>query len=201
MRWFYPSVVWKIKTNEKTIFLTFDDGPIPIVTDFVLETLANFNAKATFFCVGDNIVKFNEVFNEVINQGHSVANHTHNHLNGWKTNDEEYLQNIKICGQHFLDSKLGKMFRPPYGKITKKQIQLIDNQYVIIFWDVLVGDFDLNLSPQIMLEKAIKNTENGSIVVFHDSQKAFQNMKYVLPKYLKHFKNLGYKFELLEYYL
>ncbi|MDQ0969765.1 peptidoglycan/xylan/chitin deacetylase (PgdA/CDA1 family) [Flavobacterium sp. W4I14] len=172
LKWYYPSLLWNKSRTEKVIYLTFDDGPIPNVTDFVLKTLKVFNAKATFFCIGDNIVKHPEVFERVKNDGHAIGNHTFNHLKGWKTDNETYLQNTLKC-QELTQTNL---FRPPYGRIKKSQISNLKSQisgFQIVMWDVLSGDFDTKLSPEKCYQNVIKHTENGSIIVFHDSLKAF----------------------------
>jgi peptidoglycan/xylan/chitin deacetylase (PgdA/CDA1 family) len=188
-----PQYLWKGDTRNKTIYLTFDDGPIPEVTPWVLEQLEKYNAKASFFCVGDNVRKYPEIYNSVIEQGHIVGNHTFNHLNGWENNDEQYLKNIERTS-HFVKSDL---FRPPYGKISRSQTRSVKDKYTIVMWDILTGDFDQGLSKEDCLEKALRKTEAGSIVVFHDSIKSWSKMSYVLPRMLKHFSDLGYRFDSL----
>lgn len=204
MRFFYTprwlqnwqsAYTWRIKNVSKHIFLTFDDGPIPEVTPFVLDTLKVYNAKATFFCVGDNVQKYPDVFARIREEGHTVANHTFHHLNGWKTEDEVYLQNIEACATCLpMDSKL---FRPPYGKIKKTQLQVIRDTYQIIMWDVLTYDFDATLSPATCLQKAQKYTREGSIIVFHDSLKAERNLRYVLPAFMDWAVGKGFIFSKL----
>ncbi len=194
LKWYYPSLTWNKSRDHKVIYLTFDDGPIPDVTAFALKTLKSFNAKATFFCIGDNIRKHPEIFLEIKAAGHSIGNHTFNHLKGWKTPDEHYLRNFLQC-QELTESKL---FRPPYGRIRKSQINAIRNtnpEMEIIMWDVLSGDFDTDLEPAQCAKNVIKNTENGSIIVFHDSLKAYERMRYTLPLMLMHFSKLGFRFE------
>jgi peptidoglycan/xylan/chitin deacetylase (PgdA/CDA1 family) len=207
----YPSLVWKKRVNENIIYLTFDDGPIPGITEYVLKELHKYNAKATFFCVGDNIGKHPDVFQKIVNDGHRVGNHTFNHLKGWKTDDELYVKNIMKCEEIITSTILEipsykvnvslesskKLFRPPYGLIKKSQIGKIKNEYQIIMWDVLTGDFNVKLSPEDCLKKAIKFTSQGSIVIFHDSIKAEKNLRYALPRFLDHFSSLGYRFDVL----
>lgn len=196
LKWYYPSLLWNKSRTEKVIYLTFDDGPIPNVTDFVLKTLKVFNAKATFFCIGDNIVKHPEVFERVKNDGHAIGNHTFNHLKGWKTDNETYLQNTLKC-QELTQTNL---FRPPYGRIKKAQISNLKSQISelkIVMWDVLSGDFDTQLSPEKCYQNVIKHTENGSIIVFHDSLKAFDRLYYALPKVLAYFSEKGFTFSTL----
>jgi peptidoglycan/xylan/chitin deacetylase (PgdA/CDA1 family) len=195
VRCLYPAFTWYKPTDQKVIYLTFDDGPIPDVTEWVIETLKSFHAKGTFFCVGDNIRKHPQVFAQIKAEGHATGNHTFNHLNGWKTQTGQYLENIATC-QQFLNEK-PSLFRPPYGRVSRKQAAALQPDYQIIMWDVLSGDFDRKLSPELCLRNTIKHTENGSIVVFHDSLKAETNLRYVLPHYLAHFSSLGYRFEKL----
>lgn len=190
----YPSLVWDIKTKEKVIYLTFDDGPIPEVTPFVLDTLAKFNAKATFFCIGDNVRKHPSIFKMVVDAGHTVGNHTYNHLNGWETGTKEYLKNISLCDQYTQT----KLFRPPYGRISSGQIRAFKKNYPaskIIMWDVLSGDFDIEISSDKCYLNATKKTEPGSIVVFHDSLKAYPRLNLALPRALEHWTKAGYSFE------
>jgi len=196
LKWYYPSLLWNKSRTNKVIYLTFDDGPIPNVTDFVLKTLKAFNAKATFFCIGDNIVKHPEVYAKVVNAGHAIGNHTFNHLKGWNTDDETYIDNTLKC--QFLTQT--NLFRPPYGRIKKSQISNLKSQIPnleIVMWDVLSGDFDTSLSPKKCYQNVIKNTENGSIIVFHDSLKAFDRLAYALPKVLKYFSEKGFTFSTL----
>ncbi len=188
----YSSYFWNINTQDKIIYLTFDDGPHPTITNFVLDTLKFYNAKATFFCIGKNVELYPSTYSKIIEQGHSVGNHTQNHLNGWKTLDENYLNNIEEAAKK-IDSKL---FRPPYGRITRFQANLLmEAKYNIIMWDVLSGDFDISLSKEKCSEDVILATQPGSIVVFHDSEKAMPRLEYALPKMLNFFNNKGYKFD------
>lgn len=189
----FPNFTWKVPTREKVIYLTFDDGPIPEVTPWVLDQLAAYNAKGTFFCVGENVQKNQEVFQEVIKQGHSVGNHTYNHLNGWGSDNIPYFHNIRHCAR-LVNSSL---FRPPYGRLMPKQAQFLQRHYRIIMWDVLSGDFDINISKEQCLNNVVNKAKPGSIVVFHDSLKAQAKLKYVLPKVLEHFHQMGFRFEAL----
>ncbi|UAY52753.1 polysaccharide deacetylase family protein [Ferruginibacter albus] len=191
----YKGCIWNINSvDDKTIYLTFDDGPHPTVTPFVLDELSKYNAKGTFFCIGKNVELYTVVYNRLLTEGHATGNHTFNHLNGWKTNDETYIRNITMA-EEFIKNDL---FRPPYGKIKRKQIKSLtkeNHRYRIIMWSVLSGDFDKNLSVEQCLKNVLQNTKNGDIVVFHDSEKAFEKIKYALPKVLEHFSNKGYKFK------
>jgi len=192
----YPSLTWDIKPGKPCIYLTFDDGPIPIVTPFVLNILQQYNAKATFFCIGDNVSKHPEIYAQLKNAGHSIGNHTYNHLKGWKTPAKTYLENT-LKADELLHTNL---FRPPYGRITRSQIKLLKSvkpEINIIMWDVLTGDFDSNLSPEKCLQNVLKHTESGSIVVFHDSLKAFHRLEYVLPRAMEMWSGEGFEFGLL----
>ena len=198
MRAIYPNFIWRKSSDEKKIYLTFDDGPIPKVTEFVLETLEKYNAYATFFCIGDNISKNPTIFQRIINNGHSVGNHTFNHLRGWSTDDVTYLQNVVKCQAVInINGHHSKLFRPPYGRIKHKQASSLLTDYEIVMWDVLSGDFSQNLSPETVLHKTIKYTEAGSIVLFDDSIKANANMSYALPRFLEHFSSQGFQFSKL----
>ena len=191
----YPDYLWRFSSQEKNIYLTFDDGPTPEVTDFVLEQLKLYNAKATFFCIGKNVKKNPELFSQISKEGHSVGNHTYNHLNGWKISGNTYLSNINVA-QKEIGNQERKLFRPPYGKIRKSQARVLQNKgYQIVMWDVLSGDWDAKLSKENCLQNILGKTTKGSIVVFHDSKKAEKKLKYVLPKVLKHFSKKGYSFK------
>jgi peptidoglycan/xylan/chitin deacetylase (PgdA/CDA1 family) len=183
-------LVWTIPRELPTLFITFDDGPIPEVTPQVLEILESYNAKATFFCVGHNVEKHPAVYQLILDKGHSIGNHSYNHLSGWKTNTNDYVSNV-LKANKLIDSKL---FRPPYGKITRAQMKVLKEEYKIIMWDVLSGDFDSKTSIKTSTENVIKNARSGSIIVFHDSLKAASTMLASLPIILKHFSELGFQF-------
>ena len=198
----FSSYIWDIPNTEKKIYLTFDDGPIPEITEWVLEELKKHNVKATFFCIGDNIAKHPDIFKKVINEGHAIGNHTFNHLNGWKTTTEMYLENFERCEktiqQFAINNPNSKIFRPPYGKIKRAQAKAIQQLgYKIIMWDVLSVDFDSNLSQEKCLENVLSNVRSGSIIVFHDSIKAFKNLEYTLPKTLNLLKEKGFVFDVI----
>jgi peptidoglycan/xylan/chitin deacetylase (PgdA/CDA1 family) len=190
----FPGLTWKVTSEQKEIFLTFDDGPIPEVTPWVLDTLEGYHAKATFFCVGDNVRKYPEIYKQVVEAGHSVGNHTLNHLSGWATENISYFHNIRHCARMVQSG----LFRPPYGKLKPSQIQFLQRHYQIIMWDVLSGDFDNEIQPEECFQNVIQNTGPGSIVVFHDSLKAETNLRYTLPLVLKYFKEEGYSFVALK---
>ncbi len=190
----YPKAVWKINTTEKIIYLTFDDGPIPDLTEWVLDELNKYNAKATFFCVGANILRHETIFKRILNEGHQVANHTMFHSKGFKHSVKEYLSEINDCKQLVKNN----LFRPPYGQLKRSQYKaLINNKYKIVFWDVISYDYE-KINAEQCAKNVISNTKNGSIVLFHDNIKAEKNMKYALPLFLKHFANLQYQFKTLE---
>jgi peptidoglycan-N-acetylglucosamine deacetylase len=198
----FSNYVWDIPNTENKIYLTFDDGPTPEITEWVLQELEKHNAKATFFCIGNNIEKHPEIFEKVIAAGHSLGNHTFNHLKGWKTTTEDYLQNSFLCEKQILKSEINnlksKIFRPPYGKIKASQAEKLRQLgYKIIMWDVLSADYDITISKEKCLENATKNVQSGSIIVFHDSVKAFPHLEYTLPKALKYYKEKGFVFEKL----
>ena len=198
----FSNYVWSIPTNEPIVYLTFDDGPTPEITEWVLFQLKEYNAKATFFCIGNNIKKYPEIFKKVIEEGHAIGNHTFNHVKGWKTSNKTYINEVESCEEVIRKSSLKhqptKLFRPPYGKIKPSQSRILRKKgYKIIMWDVLSVDFDVNITSQNCLNNVIENIENGSIIVFHDSVKAFQNLEYTLPETLDFLKNKGFVCEKL----
>jgi len=201
----FPKLTWDIPSKKKVLYLTFDDGPTVDITHWVLSELDKYNAKATFFCIGKNVMHHPSIFQDIIKKGHAIGNHTHNHLNGWKKTPKVYIENINKA-QKVIDSNIGdqksvhqNLFRPPYGKIhTSVAKKLLEKDYKIIMWDVLSGDFDLSIPKEKCLENVITNTTKGSIVVFHDSVKAFNNLKHTLPKTLAYFSKKGYQFEALK---
>lgn len=186
----YPDELLWSKESEDTVYLTFDDGPHPIATPFVLSELAQFGAKATFFCIGKNVATYADIYQQVLAEGHKVGNHSQDHLNGWKTKTEMYLENIEQASQ-LIQSDL---FRPPYGRIRKKQADRLKALgYTIVMWDVLCGDFDISLSPEKCWTNIEQNIEPGSVIVFHDSSKAWERMQFALPLTLAYCKQRGWK--------
>lgn len=188
-----PAYLWRVPTHEKVLYLTFDDGPIPQVTPWVLEILRHYGAKATFFCVGENIQRYPEILRQLLAEGHSAGNHTHNHLNGWHTDNRVYFNNVRHCAR-LVKSNL---FRPPYGRLLPSQRAFLQRHYRIVMWDVLSGDFDSGLSADQCYENVLAHTQPGSIVVLHDSIKAETKLRHVLPEILQHFTSEGYRFEAL----
>lgn len=181
---------WEMPADagEPAVYLTFDDGPHPTATPFALEQLARYNAQATFFCVGKNVVEYPELYDQILAAGHSTGNHTHSHLKGWRTHTKTYIEDA-MAAARFINSKL---FRPPYGRIKRMQAaRLHEAGYRLIMWSLLSGDFDTGLSPQRCLENVVFNLKPGHIVVLHDSTKAWDRMSYVLPRILEHCKKNG----------
>ena len=194
LRPLWGKVVWRKDPSKKVIYLTFDDGPVPEVTPLVLDLLDEHNIKATFFCVGENVQKHPDTFAQVLSRGHKVGNHTFNHLKGFSVTDEEYYGNIDKAAE-LIDSKL---FRPPYGRITGKQMKKLRNRYTIIMWDVITHDYNKNLSPETIMRTIKRYSRNGSLVVFHDSIKAKENVLAVLPLAIEYWKSKGYTFGVLD---
>ncbi len=204
-RMFYPSMIWEMpKTKEKTIYLTFDDGPHPLITPLVLQILSQYNAKATFFCIGNNVRQFPETFELLKREGHSVGIHTYNHENGWKTSTNNYVKSF-VDARQLIDSNL---FRPPHGKIKRsqlKKLQTLNSQpytlnstLKIIAWTVIAYDWDHTLSHEDVYQNVIRNADDGAIVAFHDSLKAYDNMIAVLPRVLEYYKNKGFEFKAIK---
>lgn len=190
----YPSLVWRLPADEKKVYLTFDDGPVPGPTEFVLDTLKAFGITGTFFCIGDNVRRHPELFRRISQEGHTIGNHTFNHLNGWKTQTQYYADNAamfdEVASQVLPDFKPA-IFRPPYGKITRAQLKKLDH-YKIVMWDVLSYDFDMRISPGDCLFHTVMAVRNGSIVVLHDSHKAWPRMHYVLPRLVETLLSRGF---------
>ena len=197
----FKNWVWSFSSKEKVLYLTFDDGPTPKITNWTLDKLQEYDAKATFFCIGKNIVAHPAIYQKIIAEHHAVGNHTHNHLNGFKTDTSTYLENIDSCENAIYQNSKSKtpkttLFRPPYGKLKFSQSKKIRKKgYKIIMWDVLSADFDTTITAQKCLENVIRNTKNGSIIVFHDSIKAQDKIQFVLPEVLEYYSNKGYCFK------
>lgn len=190
----FPNFHWNVDSSDAPVlYLTFDDGPIPEITPWIQEQLAAYDAKATFFCVGDNARRHPELMEATLAAGHSVGNHTMHHLDGWQTDNLPYFHNIRHCAKVVP----GSLFRPPYGRIKPSQAQFLQRHYQVVMWDVLSGDFDENLTPEDCYQNVIRNAKSGSIVVFHDSLKAQANVRGVLPRVLAYYAALGYRFEAL----
>jgi peptidoglycan/xylan/chitin deacetylase (PgdA/CDA1 family) len=189
----YPGLVWRMPGEEKTVYLSFDDGPHPEITPFVMEQLKRYGASATFFCIGKNVNAYPQIYRQILLEGHRVGNHTQNHLNGWKVADDRYIENVREAAK-YVDSEL---FRPPYGRIGALQAKVLKGapfNYRIVMWDVLSGDFDVSLDAQRCARNVTRHAGPGSIVVFHDSEKAFDRLRDALPVVLEHFSEKGYRF-------
>jgi peptidoglycan-N-acetylglucosamine deacetylase len=192
----YPQCIWEVKTTQKEIYLTFDDGPHPEATPFVLQELKKYNAKGTFFCVGKNVKEYFDTYKQIISDGHKPGNHTYNHLNGWKTTDKEYFEDI-LQASNLIDSDL---FRPPYGKITQFQLKALQGKKLnlkTIMWNVLSGDFDIKITPENCYLNVMNNAGPGSIIIFHDSLKAMPRLQYALPRMLEYFTEKGFQFKII----
>ncbi|MDP3665066.1 MAG: polysaccharide deacetylase family protein [Sediminibacterium sp.] len=196
LRSLYLSLTWHVKEPGKTVYLTFDDGPHETATPYVLDQLQQFNAKATFFCIGKNVAAYPAIYDRILKEGHSTGNHTYHHVNGWKVSDEEYIKDVAEAAA-LIKSNL---FRPPYGKIKRsqqKKLRAAHPGIKIIMWDILSADFDTTLSGEACLGYVLYHTKPGSIIVFHDSAKAWERMQYALPKVLAHFSKQGFVFKAL----
>jgi peptidoglycan/xylan/chitin deacetylase (PgdA/CDA1 family) len=194
-RLLYPRAIWRIPNErEKTIYLTFDDGPAPEITSWVLDILDRYNVKATFFCVGDNVRKYPDIYEEILRRGHRVGNHTFNHIQGWQHRTRKFVGNAQKASEYIQSN----LFRPPHGHMRLRQTAaLIRAGYQVVMWDVVTRDYNKKISPERVFEIVKKYTRNGSIIIFHDSLKAEKNMKYALPKAIEWLLKERYKFELL----
>jgi peptidoglycan/xylan/chitin deacetylase (PgdA/CDA1 family) len=192
LRQLYPALLWHMPWQEKAVYLSFDDGPHPEVTPFVLDQLKKFNARASFFCIGKNVQLYPEIATRILEEGHSIGNHTQHHVNGWKTSFSAYLDDVRAAREHISSS----LFRPPYGRITRQQAkavkELLGNNSRIVMWDVLSADFDINLSGEQCLHYVVRYARPGSIIVMHDSAKAWPRLEYMLPRLLQFFHDKGY---------
>ena len=198
-------MAFRVETKEKKLFLTFDDGPVPEATPEVLQILSMSNAKATFFCIGQNVERYPEIFRHIIKEGHAVGNHTFHHLNGWKASREKYLDDTDQCkrvmNQEMISTNPKPFFRPPYGKLTPFQFVALKRKFRIVMWDVLARDWEQHRNPQSCFARIKNNAVPGSIVVFHDSVKAKSRMVPALQMTLNYFTEMGYSFETLEKYI
>ncbi|MUP44570.1 polysaccharide deacetylase family protein [Gramella sp. BOM4] len=216
LKWLYPNRISRLD-NKKAIYLTFDDGPVPEVTPWVLEELKKYEAHATFFCIGDNVRKHPEILERILKEGHAVGNHTFNHLNGWKTSPQEYIENTLKAEEAMnyssqqqpkslseltsiqLPTPNYPLFRPPYGRIKNSQARKLQQlNFRLVMWDVISGDYDQEISAEKCYQNVIKNAVPGSTIVFHDSLKAEKNLREVLPKVLTYYSEKGLKFRSLK---
>ncbi len=194
LRWFMPrGLIWEIPDQEKVLYLTFDDGPVANVTDQTLEILDRFDAKASFFCVGDNVRKHPKTYQQIIAAGHTVGNHTFHHLNGWKTPAKDYLPDVQECAKLVVSN----LFRPPYGRLTRRQARILSKDYKIIMWSVLSGDFDPAVTADQCYKNVVRSARPGSVIVMHNNERSALTMLSALPKILEYFRSKGYGFAAL----
>lgn len=193
LRLLYPGALWRVRVSEQVVYLSFDDGPVPEVTPWVLDQLRRVDVKATFFCIGNNVAKYPGIYRQILEAGHSVGNHTFNHVNGWKTGTAAYLADVAACGERVSSP----LFRPPYGRMRLSQLRALKKQYRVILWDVLSKDYDKTVSPEQCINNVLDHVRPGSVIVFHDSVKAFPNLEPVLPVVLTELKKRGYRCEAL----
>lgn len=189
----FPKLTWDNHQSDNSVYLSFDDGPTPEITNWVLDQLERYDAKATFFCLGKNVVLYPEIFERILNNGHTVGNHTYNHLNCWQTDRKQYLSDIESCSRVFQS----KFFRPPYGKLKPGVRSTIRKDYEIVMWDIMAYDFDQSVSPEDCAKNVIEHVQPGSIIVFHDSLKAEKNLRKALPAVLEDFKRRGLQMKAL----
>lgn len=188
----FPSFTWDYNTGKKVVYITFDDGPIPESTPWTLNLLKEKGVKATFFCVGDNVRKYPELYQQVLDEGHAVGNHTHNHLRGFTSQNKTYVNNVTLASK-YINSKL---FRPPYGMIKRSQAKELLKDFKIVMWDVLSEDYRQDISPETCFKAVLKHTRPGSIILFHNHVKSEKNMQYALPRLIDELRNRGFKFEI-----
>jgi peptidoglycan-N-acetylglucosamine deacetylase len=193
MKFWFSWVIWDKRESGQKLFLTFDDGPTPEITEKVLDILDKYNAKATFFCLGRNVERHPEIYHEIIHRGHAVGNHTYSHLKGWRHENEDYFQDIELAAHHIKST----LFRPPYGRIRRSQISCLKEKYTIILWDVMSHDYEKRISKERSLKAVLRYSNEGSIIVFHDSVKAWSKLQFILPRVLEEFSGRGYLFEVL----
>ncbi|MFI3249170.1 MAG: polysaccharide deacetylase family protein [Rikenellaceae bacterium] len=193
LRRLMPDLIWEIE-DQDSLFLTFDDGPTPGITEWILSTLDKYNAKATFFLLGRNVELYPELYRQIVEAGHAVGNHTYSHQKGWNMSLERYVEDVEFANG-YIESNL---FRPPYAQITPSQARFLAKQYKLVMWDVLSRDYSNKVSPKGCLSNVTKYLAAGSVVVFHDSEKSFRNMSYALPRTLEHAQSLGLKCRKIE---
>ncbi len=195
IKWIYPSFIWQMQGNEKALYLTFDDGPHPTITPIVLDLLLKYNAKATFFCIGDRVKRYPEIMERIIVEGHAIGNHTQHHVNGWASSDLEYMDQVSQASK-FIPSKL---FRPPYGRIKRSQAALLQKEgYKVVMWTILSADYDHTITKEECIRRVVRRIESGDIYLFHDSEKGEERMVAVLPRLLKVATDKGFLFKKIE---
>jgi len=187
-------LIWRKKSlSSKVVYLTFDDGPVPEVTPLVLDILDEYGIKATFFCVGENVMKYPDIYNDILARGHKTGNHTFNHLKGFWTKNDEYVENVQKASEYIQSN----LFRPPHGQLKGKQRKQLQNDYKIVMWDIITHDYNRSLQPETVFNNVRKRVRNGSIIVFHDSMKAKNNMLTALPRTIEYLNSQGFKYEVL----
>lgn len=189
-------LIFDLPNNSNSIFLTFDDGPHPEITPWVMDQLEHFNARGTFFLIGNNVERYPKLLGEILERGHAIGNHSYSHQSGWKISDKEYLADVEECSK-YVESHL---YRPPYGEVSRSQSARLVNDYRIIMWSDLSADFDANYSPQQCVGFATKKVKAGSIIVFHDSDKAWSRLERCLPECLEYYTKAGFKMKTIATY-
>lgn len=191
LRVYNRDICWKVSDTERNIYLTFDDGPHPIVTPYILDLLNEYDIKASFFCIGNQVEKYLDIYNRIIKEGHTVGNHSYSHRSGWKLPVDEYVSDI-LKASEFIKSKL---FRPPYGRITPAQFKVLKNQYRIVMWDILSKDYDIDINDELVIKNATSGLSEGSIIVMHDNDKTADRMGYILPAIISRLKEDNWTFK------
>ncbi len=193
LRRLLPNLIWEIEDPDG-VFLTFDDGPTPGVTEWILSTLDKYNAKATFFVLGKNVEMYPDLYQRILDSGHRIGNHTYSHQKGWNMSLERYVEDVDFAN----DLLATELFRPPYAQITPSQVRMLSQRYRLIMWNVLSRDYNRKLHPKTCLSNVVKYLDPGAIIVFHDSDKAFRNLSYTLPRTLQRIEELGLKCKVIE---
>ena len=193
LRWMFPNVIWNIEDRDG-IYLTFDDGPTPGVTEWILQTLDRYDAKATFFVLGKNVELYPDLYQMILDRGHKIGNHTYSHQKGWELPLDRYIEDVDLAG----DMLHTDLFRPPYARVTRKQLKAIAQRYHIVMWNVLSRDYNVHLTPKMCLRETIKGLRGGDIISMHDSAKSFKNTSYILPALLRKARAKGLKCKIIE---
>ena len=194
LRWLYPKALWRMDRHERAVYLTFDDGPIPEATPFILETLRTEGVKATFFVVGDNVRKYPELFQQILNEGHGVGNHTHNHIGGLRHTIKEYSYNVEKANAYIHR----RLMRPPHGWMRLSQYAWLSRKFKVVMWDVVTRDYSKWLTAEDVVNNVKRYARNGSIITFHDSLKSIEKLRTALPESIKWLKEQGYTFKVLK---
>ena len=193
LKWMFPNVIWSMEDSDG-IYLTFDDGPTPGVTEWILQTLDRYEAKATFFVLGKNVELYPDLYQMILDRGHKIGNHTYSHQKGWELPLDRYIEDVDLAG----DMLHTELFRPPYDRVTRKQLKVIAQRYRIVMWNVLSRDYNVHLTPKLCLKETIKGLRGGDIISMHDSAKSFKNTSYILPALLRKARAKGLKCKIIE---